>query len=246
MALVTGGSRGIGKAIVRRLAEEGCTVFLNFFRNRKIAEEAAREISEETGATIYPVRANVGNLEHLERMFAEVDERAGGLDIYIHNAASGVIRPLMELEESHWNWTMDINTKSLLFGAQEAAKRMIPRGGGRIVSISSIGSGRVLKDYTSVGVSKAALESLTRYLAVELAPHGIVVNAVSGGVVDTDALKHFPHREEMLAHSLEQTPAGRLVEPEDIAHVVHFLCSEESFMIRGQTLVVDGGYSLRG
>lgn len=117
-------------------------------------------------------------------------------------------------------------------------------GGGSIVSLSSIGSIRVLENYTTVGVSKAALEALTRYLSVELASRNIVVNAVSGGAVDTDALTHFPNRDEMLAAAIERTPAGRIVEPQDLAQVVLFLISKEAFMIRGQTIIVDGGISL--
>ena len=116
--------------------------------------------------------------------------------------------------------------------------------GGRIINISSLGSGRVLKEYVAVGVSKAALESLTRYLAVELAPLGIAVNAVAGGLVETDALRHFEHRDRMLADARARTPAGRMVEPDDLAGVVAFLCGPEAEMIRGQVIVVDGGYSL--
>jgi enoyl-[acyl-carrier protein] reductase III len=112
------------------------------------------------------------------------------------------------------------------------------------VAISSLGSARVLEDYVLVGTSKAALESLVRYLAVELAPRGIRVNAVSGGIVDTSALDHFPQKEQMLEWGEKRTPAGRLVAPEDIASVVAFLCSAEADMIRGQVLVVDGGFSL--
>lgn len=121
---------------------------------------------------------------------------------------------------------------------------MAARGGGRIVNVSSLGSGRVLPYYTAVGVSKAALEAITRYLAVELAPLGIVVNAVAGGAVDTDALKHFPNGAELLAEAARRSPAGRTVTPEDLAKVVCFLLSDDAWMIRGQTLVVDGGQSL--
>ena len=116
--------------------------------------------------------------------------------------------------------------------------------GSSIVAISSLGSTRVLEDYVLVGISKVALEAFVRYLAVELAPRGIRVNAVSGGVVDTAALDHFPNREQMLEWGKKRTPAGRLVEPEDIADAVAFLCSPEADMIRGHVLIVDGGFSL--
>ncbi|MBP3040921.1 enoyl-[acyl-carrier-protein] reductase FabL [Bacillaceae bacterium Marseille-Q3522] len=241
IALVTGSSRGIGKATAIRLAKEGYDLVINYARSKKAALETATEI-ETIGRRALVVKANIGDVEKIKYLFSEIKEKYGRLDVFINNAASGVLRPAMELEESHWNWTMNINSKALLFCAQEAAKLM--DNGGKIVSISSLGSIRYLKNYTTVGVSKAALEALTRYLAVELAPKNIVVNAVSGGAVDTEALQHFPNREELLAESRERTPAGRMVEIEDIVHTVLFLIAEESSMIRGQTIIVDGGISL--
>ena len=244
VALVTGGSRGIGKAIAHKLADQGYDLVINYLRNRTAAKEAAAEL-EAKGVRVHLIKTNIGDVAKIKEMFQEIDQVFGRLDILVNNAASGVLRPLMELEESHWDWTMEINSKALLFCAQEAAKLMKKTGqGGKIVSLSSLGSIRVIDNYTAVGVSKAALEALTRYLAVELAPHQIVVNAVSGGVVDTAALTHFPNREELLQSSAARTPAGRIVEEEDLAKAVMFLLSEEAFMIRGQTLIVDGGLSL--
>ncbi|QOR67093.1 enoyl-[acyl-carrier-protein] reductase FabL [Cytobacillus suaedae] len=243
VALVTGSSRGIGKAIAIRLASEGYDIVINYARSKSAALEAAAEI-EALGRKALVVKANVGKPEKIVEMFQEIDEAFGRLDILVSNAASGVLRPIMELEESHWDWTMDINSKGLLFCAQEAAKRMEKNGGGKIVSLSSLGSIRYLKNYTTVGVSKAAVESLTRYLAVELAEKNIIVNAVSGGAVDTDALKHFPNREELLDDARKNTPAGRMVEPEDLVNTVMFLLSDQASMIRGQTIIVDGGRSL--
>ncbi|MBA2876522.1 enoyl-[acyl-carrier-protein] reductase FabL [Thermaerobacillus caldiproteolyticus] len=243
VAVVTGSSRGIGKAIALRLAEEGYHIVVNYARSKEAALQTAQEI-EALGRKALVVKANVGKVEKIKEMFAQVDEAFGRVDVLINNAASGVLRPAMELEESHWDWTMDINSKALLFCAQEAAKRMEKVGGGKIVSISSLGSIRYLENYTAVGVSKAAVESLTRYLAVELASKNISVNAVSGGAVDTDALKHFPNREELLADAVAKTPAGRMVEPKDIVNTVMFLLSEQADMICGQTIIVDGGRSL--
>ncbi|WP_078551939.1 enoyl-[acyl-carrier-protein] reductase FabL [Bacillus alkalicellulosilyticus] len=243
VALVTGSSRGIGKKIALNLAEKGYDIVINYARSKKAAQETAAEI-EALGRKAHIIKANVGKPEKIKEMFAEIDEVFGRLDILVNNAASGVLRPVMELEESHWDWTMDINSKALLFCAQEAAKRMEKVGGGAIVSLSSLGSIRYLKNYTTVGVSKAAVEALTRYLAVELAPMNIVVNAVSGGAVDTDALSHFPNREELLNDAAARTPAGRIVEPDDLANAVMFLLSEQGKMIRGQTIIVDGGISL--
>jgi enoyl-[acyl-carrier protein] reductase III len=243
VAVVTGSSRGIGKAIALRLAKEGYDIVVNYARSKEAALQTAQEI-EALGRKALVVKANVGKVEKVQEMFAQVDEVFGRVDVLINNAASGVLRPAMELEESHWNWTMDINSKALLFCAQEAAKRMEKVGGGKIVSISSLGAIRYLENYTAVGVSKAAVESLTRYLAVELAPKNISVNAVSGGAVDTDALKHFPNREELLSDAVAKTPAGRMVKPEDIVNAVMFLLSDDAEMIRGQTIIVDGGRSL--
>ncbi|MBC1575867.1 enoyl-[acyl-carrier-protein] reductase FabL [Listeria booriae] len=243
VALVTGSSRGIGREIALDLAKQGYDIAINFARSRSKAEEVAKEV-EALGQKAVLVRANVGDVSKLKGMFEEIDEAFGRLDVLVNNAASGVLRPIMELTESHWDWTMDINAKALLFASQEAAKRMQQNGGGKIVSLSSIGAIRYLENYTTVGVSKAAVESLTRYLAVELAPMGISVNAVSGGLIETDALDHFPNREELLADAVSKTPAGRMVAASDLVKAVSFLVSEQADMIRGQTIVVDGGRTL--
>lgn len=244
VALVTGSSRGIGKQIALKLAEKGYDVVINFARSREKAEETAEEI-RKMGRKAITVRANIAKKEKVKEMFEEIDEEFGRIDVLINNAASGVLRPVLELEESHWDWTMNINNKAMLFCSQMAAERMKKQGtGGSIVSLSSLGAGRYLKNYTTVGVSKAAVEALTRYLAVELAPYQIRVNAVSGGAVDTEALTHFPNRDELLGDSKERTPAGRLVEPNDLANTALFLVSDEASMICGQTIIVDGGISL--
>jgi enoyl-[acyl-carrier protein] reductase III len=243
VALITGSSRGIGKATAIRLAKEGYDIVINYARSKSAALETANEI-EALGRKALIIKANVGDVEKIKLMFEQIEETFGRLDVFVSNAASGVLRPVMELEETHWDWTMNINSKALLFCAQEAAKLMEKNGGGKIVSISSLGSIRYLKNYTTVGVSKAAVEALTRYLAVELAPKNIIVNAVSGGAVDTEALTHFPNREELLNEAKEKTPAGRMVEIEDMVNTVMFLLSDNASMIRGQTIIVDGGISL--
>ncbi|MCM2533864.1 enoyl-[acyl-carrier-protein] reductase FabL [Neobacillus pocheonensis] len=243
VALITGSSRGIGKATALRLAQSGYDIVINYARSKKGALETAEQI-EALGRKVLIVKANVGDVAKIKDMFSQINQEFGRLDIFVNNAASGVQRPVMELEESHWDWTLNINSKALLFCAQEAAKLMERNGGGKIVSISSLGSIRYLKNYTAVGVSKAALEALTRYLAVELAPMNIVVNAVSGGAVDTEALKHFPNREELLQEARDNTPAGKMVEIDDMVNCIMFLLSEDSNMIRGQTIIVDGGISL--
>ena len=234
---VTGGSRGIGKAIALRLAREGAaTVAIGYFRSDAAAEETADEL-RALGAEPVLVRGNVTSSRVEEQVAA-----LGPLDVLVHNAATGVIRPALETEDKHWDWTLDANAYALLALAKAAAPQMQP--GSSIVGISSLGSTRVLENYVVVGTSKAALESLVRYLAVELAPQEIRVNAVSAGVVETEALDHFPNKDEMVRKGLERSPTGRLVEPADVANAVAWLCSPEAEMVRGHTLVVDGGFSL--
>ncbi len=243
VALVTGSSRGIGRAIALRLAQEGADIVVNYSRSRDQAEGVADEV-RALGRRAHAVKANVADVADLQHLVDEAESALGGLDILVNNAASGYIRPVMEQRPKGWDWTMDINARAALFLAQAAVPAMRRRGGGRIVNISSLGSTRVMPEYVVIGASKAALEAVTRYLGVELAPERIIVNAVSGGVVETAALKHFPRGEAMLAQGLAGTPAGRIVTPEDIAAVVAFLCSDDASMVVGQVVVVDGGYSV--
>jgi enoyl-[acyl-carrier protein] reductase III len=233
---ITGGSRGIGRETALRFADLGAArVAIGYLRNDSAAEKTAEEIRER-GAEPVLVRGNISS-DRVAKEFGELEPA-----VLVHNAATGVIRPALETEDKHWDWTHSANARALLSLARAAAPSM-PKGGS-IVGISSLGSTRVLENYVLVGTSKAALESLVRYLAVELAPREIRVNAVSGGVVATEALEHFPNREQMLEAGRTRTPAGRLVEPKDIADAVVFLSSPQAQMVCGHTLVVDGGFSL--
>jgi enoyl-[acyl-carrier protein] reductase III len=234
--LVTGGSRGIGRAVALRFASLGAArVAVGYMRGDRPAEETASELLA-LGAEPILVRGNVASTRVAEEVAA-----LGPLDVLVHAAATGVIRPALETEDKHWDWTLSANARALLSLTRAAAPSM-PEGSS-IVGLSSLGSVRVLDNYALVGASKAALEALVRYLAVELAPRGIRVNAVSAGVVETGALEHFPNKEAMLEMGV-RNPAGRLVSPEDVADLVVFLCSPGAEMIRGQTVVVDGGWSL--
>lgn len=245
IVLVTGSGRGIGRAIALHFAHQGADIAVNFFRNRQPAENTVETI-RALGRQAFAIKANVGELHGIDFLFDELEQRFGGLDIMVSNAASGYNRPAMQQKLKGWEWTMNINARSLLFAAQRAVPLMEKRGGGAIVSITSPGSTRVLPNYVVVGASKAALEALTRYLAVELAPKNIVVNAVSPGVVETDALKHFETMQQSGISDLirANTPAGRMVTPQDVAEVTAFLCSPAAAMICGQVIVVDGGYTL--
>ncbi len=248
VVLVTGSGRGIGRTVALRFAQLGAHIVVNFFRNRNPAEKTAEEI-RALGVRALVVKANVGSIDELAGMFAEIETTFAGLDIYIHNAASGYNRGVLEQKPKGWDWTMNINARSLLFAAQHAVPLMEKQGGGAIIAISSLGSERVIPDYVAVGASKAALETLVRYLGVELAGKKIVVNAVSPGLVDTDALRHFASFEEYGQEVIKEvdanTPAGRLVTRDDVADIVCFLASSQAKMICGQTIVLDGGYSLR-
>lgn len=247
IVLVTGSGRGIGRELALRYAREGAHLVVNFFRNRPPAEETAAAI-RDLGREALVVKANVGDLDDLAALYTAIEEHFGGLDVLVHNAASGYNRSALDQKPKGWEWTMNINARSLLFGAQHAARLMSQRGGGAIVAITSLGSERVLDEYVVVGASKAALEALVRYLGVELAPQSISVNAVSPGVVLTQALEHFATfrdaGDDFVENLASKTPAGRLCEPEDVAELVCFLSSPAARMICGQTIIMDGGYSL--
>ena len=241
-AFVTGGSRGIGRAIALEFAKSGARVAINYLRNKATAEATLREL-EEFGSGHLLVKGNVAEEDRVHGMFEAIEAAWGGLDILISNAASGVLKPAMELTMKHLHWTLDINAGALLPLAQHAV-RLMASGHGHIVAVSSLGATRALPNYFAVGASKGALESMIRHLMVELAPRGINVNAVSAGLVDTDALTHFPNREEMLSGAIHRTPSGRLTTPQDVANAVLFLCSRYASQIHGQTLVIDGGSSV--
>jgi len=245
VALITGSGRGIGRAIALHFASLGVNIVVNYFRNREPAEDTAREITK-LGVKAEIIKANVGNIDDINRLIEETENAFGRLDFLVSNAGSGYNRPIMEQRPKGWDWTMNINAKACLFLAQKAVPLMEKNGEGWIVSISSPGSFRVLPEYAVVGASKAALEALTRYLAVELAERNIIVNAVSPGIVATDALQHFNtmQDEDLLEEIALHTPAGRIITPEDVAGIVAFLCTPAARMIRGQTIIADGGFTL--
>ena len=242
-AVITGSGRGIGRAIALELASHGVNVAVNYFRHREQAEQTAADVKAAGGRAIV-VKAHIGEVEGVQGLVKRAIEAFGGVDIFVGNAASGVLRPALEQKAKAWDWTLNVNARSILFGAQMAAQGMIERGWGRIIGITSLGSRRVLPEYSVVGVSKAAIEALIRYLAVELTPYGIVCNTISPGVVETEALNFFPSKDAILAEGLRRTPAGRFVTPAEIARVATWLCTDDARMIVGQTIVVDGGYEL--
>lgn len=239
---ISGGSRGIGRAIALAEAKKDLTIFINYLRDDEAAERTKMD-AEKKGARVLLVRGNVGDPDDIISMFESVKKNCGRLDFLVHSAALGVFKPVTQLRVKDWDLSLDVNAKALLLLAQ-AASPLMKENGGKIVAISSLGAHRYTPDYGAIGISKAALENLVRYLAVELAPLRIRVNAVSGGLVDTDSLKQFPHVEAMKKEFSSRTPAKRVAQPEDIAAVASFLLGPGSDWIYGQTLIADGGYSL--
>src|SRR5215831_1491377 len=242
-AFITGGSRGIGRAISLKLAQAGCDVGIAYHNSHEEAEAVCAQI-RKLGRKAMAVQADVSDPESLNEAFESVRKEFDRLDIAISNAAIGVLKPAMELTLKHWRRCMETNALALNLLAQQSVPLMTR--GGRIVAISSLGATRAIPLYSFIGASKAALEALVRSLAQELGPRGIRVNAVSAGVVDTDALKYFPNREQLLEEYARRTPAGPTLTPEDVANAVYLLCLPEASMINGHTLVVDGGYCISG
>ena len=242
IALVTGGSRGIGKSIALELGRRGATVIINYLKNHEAAKTTVEELKLQ-GIKTTRIKAHVGEEAAIDSLVSKIEKQFGQLDILVNNAASGVMRPTTELSVKHWDWTMNINARGPWM-LSVAASRLMPDGG-RIINISSPGSTWVLPAYFAVGVSKAAIEAVTRYLAVELGPKGIAVNTVSPGFVMTEALNAFPDQLGIRDIASRPTPAGRTITPEDVSNVVAMLCSSEAEMIRGQVIVVDGGETLR-
>ena len=239
---ISGGSRGIGHAITLSQSQKNTTIFLNFLRDEESAAHTQKE-AERKGARVILLPANVGDPDQIKAMFDEIKKETKRLDVLIHNAALGVFKPVHELRVKDWDISLDVNAKALLLLSQQALPLMKEKGG-KILTISSLGSNRYTPNYGAIGISKAALENLVRYLAVELSAYNIHVNAVSGGLIDTDSLKMFPKIDEMKKEFLSRTPGRRLGKPEDIANVVSFLLSPAADWIYGQTLIADGGYSL--
>jgi len=246
IALVTGGSRGIGRAVALKLATLGAEVVVNYSRREEDANRVVGEL-QELGAKAHALRANLGDIDEIHALFERVREVAGGLDILINSAARGLERPRSAMASlpNHLRHTFEINVMGPWFAAKEAAPLMEARGGGAIVNLTSLGAQRYMPNYAAVGVTKGALDTLTRYLAVELAPRGIRVNSVCPSwVEETGGVTPLP---SAFGEALRKaSPTGRHVTSEDVANVVAFLCLPDSAMIVGQNIVVDGGITLLG
>jgi enoyl-[acyl-carrier protein] reductase III len=241
-ALVTGGSRGIGRATAIALAQRGVgTVAIGYVENESAARATCREI-EAAGAHAHAIRANLCSPAGVDQMFDELAAVTDRLDVFVHCAALAAFKPLKDTRPNQWDITLNTNARSFLSGAQRAIPMM--RAGGSMVAVSSLGSVRALPGYGAMGPTKAALESIVRTLAVELAPQRIRVNAVSAGLVSDTGLTSLPGSAAVMAAASERTPLGRIATPGEIASVIAFLCDPASNWITGQTIVADGGWSL--
>lgn len=242
VALVTGSSRGIGKAIALQLAREGADVVLNYRQRAEEAEQAVKEI-QALGRRAIAVSANMAKPEDITRMFEILVKELGGLDFLICNAAAGMQGTLMEATVKSWELAMNVNARSYLLCAQAALPLMKARGGGRILSLTAqTAVEKAFPFYGTVAASKAAIGALTTYMAVEFAPHGVTVNAISPGMVDTEALHYFKKGTELLVQAQTMTPTGGPATVDDVAHLCAFLCSAEARQINGQIIKIDGGY----
>ncbi|WP_323119153.1 SDR family oxidoreductase [Burkholderia alba] len=243
LVLVTGGAKNVGKAICRRFAEEGAHVIVNFFHSLDASKQTVEEL-RALGATVDVMRASVAQPAQVDRMFDEIETKYGRLDILVNNAASGALLGVDDIESAHFDRALDTNLKGAFWCARRAAKLMARSGGGAIVNVSSVGATLVPANYLVVGTAKAALESLTRYLAVEYADQGIRVNGASSTLIDGDVAAQFPDPANTKRSSIAATPLKRLATADDLAEVVLFLASDAARWITGQVVVADGGLSL--
>lgn len=243
VALITGGARGIGRATALKLAEAGCDIAIVYYNSSDEASLLVEEITR-LGRKAVAIQANIADHSSVKEMFSQFKDYFTRLDFLISNAASGVLKPAMTMSTKHWRWCMETNALALNHLVSEGRALMAP--GSRVVALSSLGAQRAIPNYAFIGASKAALEALVRSLSLELAEAGISVNTVSAGVVDTDALKHFPNREQLLDEYQAHSLAAKPLTPQDVANAIYLLCLPEAEMIKGHTLFVDAGYSIVG
>lgn len=241
VALVTGGGRGIGKAISLALGKEGARVCINYLHSKDAAEEVVKRIKENKGEAISH-KADVSKLEEVNRMVEETNKRFGRIDILINNAGLNIDKYLMIMNEEEWNKVIDVNLKGTFNCSKAVSRVMIGQRSGNIVNISSISAISGTAGQTNYSAAKGGMISFTKSLARELAPFGIRVNVLAPGLIDTEMIKKMP--EEMLDRILEMTPLKRIGKPEEVAKVIIFLVSEEADYITGQAIRVDGGLSM--
>ena len=242
VALVTGSSRGIGRACALRLAEAGADLVINYVTNKRAATEVAEQI-REMGRSVALVRADISQREDVDSMIDFVKAELGGLDIVVSNAATGGFRPLLATTDGIVEAAMNMNVRPLLYLVQ-AASELLEHSPVRakVIAISSHGSFMALPMYGTIGTSKAALESLVRHFALELGNRNVNFNVVRAGLVETDSTRMLPGSEEMFrGRALRSMTGERMLEAEDVANTVLFLASPLSDLIQAETITVDGG-----
>lgn len=243
LVLVTGGAKNVGKVIAQRFAARGARVIINFFHSLDESKKTLQQMRAQ-GYSVECIRASVAQKSQVDRMFDEIEARYGRLDILVNNAASGALLSTDEITEEHFDRALNTNLKGAFWCARRAAALMARNGGGAIVNVSSAGAGLVPANYLVVGTSKAALESLTRYLAVDFAAQKIRVNTASATLIEGDVAQMFPDADNTIRSSIAATPLKRLAQAEDLADLVVFLASDQARWITGQTILADGGLSL--
>ena len=241
IAIVTGGSKGIGQSISIGLSEKNIDVIITYLRDKDGALTTLDKI-KKAGSNCYIYKVDLSKEEQVEKFCNNIISDFDHIDYLVNNAATGINKNSTMLTNKHWDWVMSTNSKSPWILSKNISKIM--PGGSSIINITSLGSQRVLSNYFSVGLSKSSLESMTRYLAIELAEKGIRVNSISPGIIKTRALDSFPDDADVNKSDLYKTPAGKPLEGKDVSNLVNFLISEESNMIRGQNIIIDGGRSL--
>ena len=240
-ALITGGTRGIGRAVSIDLAKHFChTLFINYLQNDAEAE-VTKSMVEKLDCKVVMIKKNVAFPDEMDKMFDEIYANTESLDMFVHCPAINSFKPLINIKPNQWDITMNVNARSFLYCVQKCLPVM---KNGKVVAVSSLGSRNYVPNYGSMGPTKSALESIVRYLAVELAGSGIRVNGVRAGFVQTDSITKFPDPEKMLEDVLKRTPAKRIGNVKDVSNVIMFLVSPLSDWIYGQNIIVDGGMSI--
>ena len=239
--IITGGTRGLGKELSLEFAKNGCNVIFTYSRSQTESKKVKLEI-EKLGVTAKFFKLNLLSPDNINQFCEIIKKENINFDFLINNAASGVMKNSIETTEKHWDWTMQVNVKGPWLLSKNLSKNINKKG--KIINISSPGSTKVLNNYFSIGVSKAALESLTRYMAYDLAKDDISVNSISASLLETDAIKHFPNQEEIKSILSRKNPKQKKLIPNDVAKFAVSLCSEAGDMVIGQNILIDGGDTL--
>ena len=239
--IITGGTRGLGKELCLEFAKNGCNVIFTYSRSQTESKKVKLEI-EKLGVTAKFFKLNLLSPDNIDQFCEIIKKENINFDFLINNAASGVMKNSIETTEKHWDWTMQVNVKGPWLLSKNLSKNINKKG--KIINISSPGSTKVLNNYFSIGVSKAALESLTRYMAYDLAKDDISVNSISASLLETDAIKHFPNQEEIKSILSRKNPKQKKLIPNDVAKFAVSLCSEAGDMVIGQNILIDGGDTL--